>query len=644
MSAAVSDASGPDDALRCRLLADYFASGWAFLLPYLGTYMVYAACKWPVNPTAKSAVPSLLAVFRALHFAHVMLATGAWRFLARAGRPAPGAAGSEVFRAILPWLLLALLFWIPGVYLEFPADPWTHYARINEWSALDFVRQHSAWSKFSYFLGYSFIGGITPLSSQVRCFDLYYTGCCILLCWQYYRLARALGLGERAGFLFVLLQALLSGNNLFGFYRYYGMSSTLFAQLGVVAFLRLAVEILQPAGQALAAGAAVSRPRQWMRGTAALLLLVLIAFNHPQGLPMTAVVLAAVLGWRLARWKPAATASVLGASVVLLSWASIRWFPRNPALDAVYRHDGWLTSWYGFNVFSSSSPAFALVAAILGLTGALNLAAALLLLRRNHLVAWLTLGPLIALCLPCLAIPLAHLLARSRPADIVVFPRLLFAIPPSLALVVLAQEFSSGMGRSARESKHTGNWSWLLLPTALLLGMTLSTVTSFNRIYHAFVIPPADLAMRRTMDSLAAAWPAGQPVRDNHAARRPVFGPRGIGFALMATGQREVVEPYRLIASEPWNIPSERAERLMELVHRAATGGSGGIVIQPEPTELYSPVSFAGFLSQHWQPQELPLEFAAAPEIAGAIAAEPTSVGKKNVPSRLRSSVVEFVP
>ena len=33
-----------------RLLITYFRSGWAFFIPYLFFYLLYAWLKWPVNP------------------------------------------------------------------------------------------------------------------------------------------------------------------------------------------------------------------------------------------------------------------------------------------------------------------------------------------------------------------------------------------------------------------------------------------------------------------------------------------------------------------------------------------------------------------------------------------------------------------
>ena len=35
-----------------RQLVAYFRSGWAFLIPYLAAYLLYAWLKWPVNPAS----------------------------------------------------------------------------------------------------------------------------------------------------------------------------------------------------------------------------------------------------------------------------------------------------------------------------------------------------------------------------------------------------------------------------------------------------------------------------------------------------------------------------------------------------------------------------------------------------------------
>ena len=39
----------------CSQLRRYFYSGWAFFIPYLAVYLLYAWLKWPVNPASQVA-------------------------------------------------------------------------------------------------------------------------------------------------------------------------------------------------------------------------------------------------------------------------------------------------------------------------------------------------------------------------------------------------------------------------------------------------------------------------------------------------------------------------------------------------------------------------------------------------------------
>ncbi|MEI6051700.1 MAG: hypothetical protein WCQ44_03260, partial [Opitutaceae bacterium] len=85
------------------MLRDYFRSGWAFLIPYLAAYLLYAWLKWPVNPASggdglvkvmsesagalpstahsllSTGVPCLLHVYWTLHAIHLMLGAIALR-------------------------------------------------------------------------------------------------------------------------------------------------------------------------------------------------------------------------------------------------------------------------------------------------------------------------------------------------------------------------------------------------------------------------------------------------------------------------------------------------------------------------------------------------------------------------------------
>lgn len=502
-----------------------------------------------VVPGPWSLVPSLLHIYWTLHAIHLILGVSALRAWWRS-TPAPRPQYSVLW-SLAPWACLALLFWIPGLYLEWPSDPWEHLRRINEWHILDQVTTHSSWKKSSYFLPYSLTQHVTGLT-QLSWLNLYYTVMCLLLSWQYYRLARAVGLGARASLVFVLLSALTFGNNIFSFYRYYGLSSSIFAQLGAVALTRLALEAVRPqvgkarvfwpehSGRWLANSGLC---KSWSMvcglvvcGPAVIALAALTAFNHIQGIGIAGLGILAVIVWRLIEWKRVMIGWLVLAAV-LASVATVLWFPRHPAFDEVYRQQGWLTTWYGFNFFSSASPAFERSLHILGVFGVLNLALGLwLIMRRNHVAGWLTLMPIIALVLPCFALPFAHALATlSRPESIVTFHRFLFAVPMGLALMATAsRETRSGARCVARE---TGNQDLAMgtdpTPTAYFLpffktlsrpngflplgvaGLASAVLLSpsawpFNRLWHSLQITPDDLNLRHyiiawTPENLAGA-------------------------------------------------------------------------------------------------------------------------------------------
>src|SRR5665213_123980 len=157
-------------------LRSYFSSGWAFLIPYLLVYLLYYWLKWSVN-TSTAHVPSLLHVYWALHAANLILGAFALRAGWRQLRVPDFRFPTSIF---LCWFLLALVFFIPGTYLEYPADPWTHLSRITEWATRSEVGAHSAWLKFPYFFSYSFLEQV-PVEKQLFWLTIYYVGACLLL-------------------------------------------------------------------------------------------------------------------------------------------------------------------------------------------------------------------------------------------------------------------------------------------------------------------------------------------------------------------------------------------------------------------------------------------------------------------------------
>lgn len=602
-----------------------------FLTPYLFFYLLYAWLKWPVDLGSDSSPQhlslrsvDLLHVFWVLHAVHILLATFAlvtyWHKASI--NPAIGSVGdgfrSSFTWSVLPWGLLALCFWIPGVYLEFPADPWEHYARINDWSHHLVVTNNPVWTKFSYFFAYSFIGRIHLPLQQLRYFDLYYTGCCVMLCWQYYRLGQAVGLRKRAAFIFVLIQAFTLGNNIFGFYRYYGMSSSLFAQLGAITLIRIGLEILKaPVGQITDTPFQRSfckNHNNWLLLVPACgCLLVLIGLNHIQGLGIAALGLVAVLIWRLVVWRTIMAAWIV-CGTVLLSLATVLWLPRHDALDASLRPAGWLTSWYGFNLVDYSSPAFDRAWVILGVFGALNLGAGLILLRRNHVAGWLTVVPWLALCLPMIAVPFANATSQKELWYILTFHRFLFAIPPGLAGMVIFERLIDCRTRERnpvfpdRLAWYSSLPLWSILPLAMAILVLLPAQgPTFNRFWQSIMRPPNDLTMRHVLANSAL-----KPNRQfqNQPSSVP-YAVSGVGFVSQAAGGAKGMDQYRLI-----NLPVILyTANLIDAIENSARKGTNASLLLPDATALYSTYSQNAFLSRHWLPLEVAMEHAGHSEL-----------------------------
>jgi hypothetical protein len=596
-----------------RKLVAYFRSGWAFFLPYLLAYLAYAGASWPVNPEPRGPswkIPCLLYVFYVLHGVHLAagaFALGEW-IQAKGGQSATDRRLSDIICSLAPWACLALLFWVPGVFLEFPADPWEHYARVNGWAHFTTITSNPLWTKFSYFWAYSFSAWNSSPAIQTKCLDLYHTLCCLLLCWQFYRLGRSAGLNGRTSFLFVLLGVVTFGNNLFSFYRYYGISSTILAQLGAIAIIRIAIDTLGPKGSAATGISEWAGPPAsfvngdsagiWWRPLGALLLLgLLVAFNHRQGLAIAAVGIQAVLCWRLTAWRRSMPLWLLLTAG--LSSAAILCLPRELLLDRIHPPGGWLTSWYAFNLFSPGSPAIGRAYAIIGFVGVLNFAAAVALFRRNHVVAWLSLTPMIALTLPVATVPLLALLGNS-PETIVVFPRLLFLVPPGLALLAFAQN-------AWVQPSNPG----LAFASVLIAGLALVALTPgdscFNRSFNLLQIPPQDLA------GLPPVLPARyrEPVVDFNHPGRPLLldANTHLPFQLQIYGNVTTHEPQRDILG---GTPAARADLLRSQLQSPQNPHS---FVLPDLHSLFTPASQVAMLSGHWAPQYVAAGYAGIPEL-----------------------------
>ncbi len=583
MNASMPSGHQPAPAVLVSWVRAYFYSGWGFLVPYLFVYLLYAGLGWPVHSSGH--VPSLLTVYWGLHVFHTLGAALAlwswWRI------PNQGRFTARLWPAI-PWVLLGMFLLLPGIYWEYPGDNWAHFGRINAWAQFDTVRGNSDWAKSSYFLAYSF-NRLSPHNASSL--ELYYAGASLLLCWQYRQLARGAGLRPAAAFLMAVLPVIFAGNSTFSFHRYYGISSTVLAQLAAVAFVRVCANAAPTPG----------RPGwRFARATQAGLLLLLMAFEHKQAVALAGVGLAAVALWRLQEWRPAATlwamGMALGSSVLVAAWQG----PQSESIASL-RAGGWLSAVGGFNL-APGSIAYAQAMQVLGWFGLANVIAGLFLLRKNHLAGWLTVTPVAAVVLPVTGMPLAEYLFHLSPLHVPVFSRLFFAIPTGFALVAWLDLKTSGKGTLNQSTHPAGAFMW---PVALALLLVLpADAPSFNRFWHAVAVPPADLTLREIPPEFST--PAVERLR----AQSGWFMTRpAAGVVAMASGQPIVlIHGQRLIQYPDLVPPAVFAAR--DQAELSADRSRPLLVFIPAPELIHSPLSLAACLSEHWLAQEVALNLA----------------------------------
>lgn len=614
------------------LLRSYFRSGWAFFIPYLAAYLLYAWLKWPVNPTqagargmeqgARGWVPCLLHVYWAIHAIHLLLgatALGTWlKGLAlklqlpistgAVSTPSPltGLRIADTAYSLLPWILLGLIFLLPGIYWEFPGDVWEHYVRINDWSFCTDVSSYTGWTKSAYFTAFSLVGKLSAESQQFW-LEFYYTGMCLLVCWQFYLLLLEARLSRSLAFVVVLLQAILLGNSLFSFYRYYGLASTAPAQLGAIALIRICLSKLTAMRTGLLRDYFLSSILQTLACLA--LLIVLISFNHPQALGIAFLGLVAVVIWQVGEWKRVALLW-LGAGGILSSLAILCFWPISPALSDVFRANGWMTRWYSFNLFSFQSPASERSMQILGSIGLMNLFAGIWLLRRNHIAGWLTLTPMFALLCPLFSIPYATLLSRTSVEYIIVAPRMLLGIPVGMALVVVCQGALSHFESLQMEDtgKRTLKYHAVIICSLVVMLVIPANAPFYNRIWQAIARTPSDLALQQAITDFSV--PALAKFRQPDAPH--FLTTNSLGFAARAAGFMTVTFSDRVI-SYPYVQPtSAEAEKRFRFLSNPRTRDT--VIYIPSVLALHTTYSMAGILSGHWLAQEVALGHATGPE------------------------------
>ncbi|MES1168445.1 MAG: hypothetical protein ABUL61_04680, partial [Oleiharenicola lentus] len=272
--------------------------------------------------------------------------------------------------------------------------------------------------------------------------------------------------------------------------------------------------------------------------------------------------------------------------------------------------------------------------AIIGFFGLLNLCASLLLLRRNHIVAWLTLLPPLALSLPLVAIPLSTLILRHNPTDgLITFSRPLLGIPAALALVTLCTRWWPALS-AARAGRAETRFNAFFSPSSFLrsnrpfvlfsfslfaLMVVPNTGMSYNRLFNFLMVPPDDLVLQHVVASNVAAELAQSAQLPHSRAQFPqelaahggVLASPGVSYALDATGATLIARAQKQPTS---SVPSASVSDARNDLQHIELSSIQSVPFWPL-ANLYTPRSTEGYLSGHWWPDVVTVEHAGQAEL-----------------------------
>ncbi len=444
------------------LLSTYFGSGWLFFLPYLFLYLAFWAFNTPVQV--------LLKVFYILHILHII---GLGYFIYLKCR-------FINLKDLFFWAVLFSFFFNVGVYLEFPSDPWTHLFRIFQWEHINQIHQANSNYKFAYFFGFSVLGQLDPINHKFG-LNGYHTFWATLTTIQFYKLALSTIKSKTWAKLATTCVLLMLGNSSFSFFSYYGISSTMLAMIAFLAALNTLIlwQIKKPNYNIFLI----------------LLALTLGIFNHPQSLLLflscgTGVLFQFIIakhGW-LSFFKIIGIGSLI-TSIIFYLIIQLPFCDDLRMLMNPYKLSGeWFYFWGGFKLFSFNpeiNNASGRCMQILGWYGILNCLASIYLIKKNHILGWISLSPILFLLYPPFAQTLAFILLEYKV--LIVFQRILLGIPLSFSIILIL--------KNVAEFKFPKVSKTLIIPFIFIFHLLFSLNPNpqyFGRFFNIFERPNSD--------------------------------------------------------------------------------------------------------------------------------------------------------
>lgn len=388
-----------------RFLHFYFYKIWPPFILYL---MIYLWARF-----THIAVIDLTTIFRCLHALNLILLVISL---------INGFKTREInWKTLVLWGVIGGLLFLPGVYLEYPSDPWEHFRRIMSWQYTEFIHQSEIKNKFAYYFSWTLITDL-PIESRRMGLGVVAAFWQLVLALQLGALLKACKLDYKSRWVALTGWVCFFGTGIFGM-RYYALSSTPLAMLGMFGAYICIIDAVE------------KKPKHLFSVP---LLMVLMGLNHsPQELCNFIIGASGIIS--IFSWQKLEASKKLILRKYLLVFISLVFIFGTllnligPDWHVAFRKVRPALGFLGGVPFTPGGPR---ILSTLGLHGIFGVICALLLLKKSPYLSALTLAPVAFLLFPLTAQLL--MLVGGPSAS---FYRLLYGFPASITFCVYLYQY-----------------------------------------------------------------------------------------------------------------------------------------------------------------------------------------------------------
>lgn len=540
-------------------LNGYFKTVWPPFFAYLSIYLLAWAFRIPVS--------EVTVFFLLLHLLHAILLLV---FVVHCLRN-----GEIKWPHLLFWFMVAMSLLLPGVYLEYPSDPWEHCRRILSWQNVRIIAEGETKDKFAYFFGWTLVSWVR-LEMRRAALGVTSAFWQMVLVLQFFVLLRSFRLEVRTAFIGVVGFLAFFGTGLFGI-RYYSLSSTPLALTGLYGALVVVQESTRLGLRRLF----------WLAP-----LILLMELNHPKQELANFFIAGGALGalglWSKfsAHWKQRSLFLFVGFGVVsiaygvLVNWIMPAWY--------LSIKNAFSLTFFGTLSFTGIDLR---ILSTLGIHGVLGFLVAICMWRRYPELAILTIVPILVLLCPSTL----HLLIRAMGVEEAgSLYRILYAFPATVILCVGLYE-RGGAFLSTRGFRSAPLFGGAIL--GLIIFGLIYNAPFYGRLYFQLFKPSNEQALLRLDET--ALWFAENRKKAILESRCKIIGDEASYFVLAT---HLGLPLYQTARTNPWSdlaLWVENRTPVEFLTNRNACGVLIPIAaLLPNVEE-----SYIGRVSGHWNPR-----------------------------------------